>query len=533
MQVYDRVLPSKNLTTLVALTTIIAFVYVTYSLLETLRSRILIRAGVLFDRAVNPHVFELSHRLNLSAPSPGNVQILRDIDVVREFFTGQGLLSLCDIPWVPIYVAAAFALHPYYGYLAIGSTLISVALALLNEFQTRQPLGRATHYSATAQNYAVSTLRNGEVLQAMGMVEVMRNRWSNHHEDALGWQAQASNIAAPLLAATKFHRTLVQSLILALGAWLVIEGQVTAGSMIAGSIIIRGALGPAEMAIGHWKSFIAMRHSFWRLMRASKASPVEPQKMKLPKPNGAITFENVSAVAPGTSIPVLSQISIHINAGTILGVVGPSAAGKSSFARVLVGVWPTVRGRVRIDGSDINHWNTHELGRYFGYLPQGIELFPGTVAENISRFDPHAEESKIIEAAMLAGIHEMIQKLPKGYNTELIDNGASLSGGQRQRIGLARAVYGVPPMIVLDEPNSNLDVIGEAALINTINELKDRGVTVILVTHKSNILAMTDEILVISAGQIQAHGGREEIMTVMSPHAVVPGANPTQKQITS
>jgi PrtD family type I secretion system ABC transporter len=507
------------------LTLIVAFVYLISAALETIRSKLLVRAGVFFDCVANPDVFRAVQRATLLQPSPRHTQSLRDIDTIREFFTGAGLLAFCDFPWVPVYVIAAFTLHPIYGVLAIGGAVITFALAATNEYLTRAPLNMATQEAMTANSHSVMTFRNSEVLQAMGMVESIRARWSKHHEGMLSWQAEASNRGGLVLSITKFVRMLLQSLILGVGAYLVIQRDVSAGMMIAASIIIGKALAPVEIAISQWKSFTNMRDAYRRVNGLLSALPVQHERMNLPAPKGQVTLEGVTAAAPGRKNAVLTNISMTIPAGAVVGVVGPSAAGKSSLARVMVGVWPIAAGAVRIDGSDITHWNAEALGAHIGYLPQDVEMFSGTIAENISRFSPSATDEQIIAAAQMAGVHDMIQYLPDGYNTYIGDNGQALSGGQRQRIGLARALFGLPAFIVLDEPNANLDAQGEAALLQALAALKEANRTVILITHKTNVLSATDHIIVMNNGQIQTAGPRDQVLAAVL-NQQNPGARP-------
>jgi len=515
LQIYDRVLLSRNVTTLLLLTLAVAFVYGTSALLEVIRSKVLIRAGVVFDKIANPDVFRAVQKATVLSPSPRHVQALRDLDAIREFFTGAGLLAICDFPWVPIYIIAAFMLHPIYGMLAIISSIITFILAGVNEWVTKKSLEKANQEAILANNHSVATFRNSEVLQAMGMVEALRKRWSEHHEATLGWQAEASNKGGLLIAVTKFNRLLVQSLILGVGAYLVIQREVSPGMMIAASIIIGKALSPVEIAISQWKSFNYMRSAYSRLKGMLDAMPSSEDKMSLPSPKGEVIFDNVVAAPPGSRKPVLTGVSIKIPAGSSVGIVGPSAAGKSSLARVLVSVWPIASGFVRLDGSDLTHWDANQLGENIGYLPQDVELFSGTVAENISRFGEDFSEEDIIEAARIAGVHEMIQLFPDGYNTKIGDGGQALSGGQRQRIGLARAVYRLPSLIVLDEPNANLDAQGEQALLGAIEYLKQQNKTLILITHKTNVLSAVDYIIVMNAGQVQTAGPRDQVLEAL------------------
>lgn len=516
LQVYDRVLMSRNQTTLVVLTLIAAFLLAVYAALETIRSRILVRAGALFDQVVSAPVFNAIHRANLVNPRGGHQQGLRDVDTVREFLTGAGLIALFDLPWVPIFVFACFLLHPWFGYIAIGGSVIIFFLTYLNEITTSKLLKLATSNSIQASAKAQSSLRNGEVLHAMGMLEALRKLWMRQHSAAMVWQAIASDRAGVLVAGTKFFRMFLQTLILGLGAYLAIVGQISAGAMIAASIIVGRALAPVEMVVGNWKGFVAARGSHERLVKLLDAAGSEVDRMPMPRPAGRIEVENLVAGAPGSQKPILRGINFKVEPGEVLAVVGPSAAGKSSLVRVLTGVWGKVNGTVRIDGSELEHWDPQHLGQFLGYLPQDVELFDGTVADNIGRFGKYEPED-IIEVAKLAGCHEMIQGLPEGYDTVIGDGGAALSGGQRQRLGLARALFGNPAIVILDEPNSNLDAAGEEALMKAIEQLKAKGVTVVLVTHKVNILSVADKALVLTNGSVHAFGPRDRVLGKVAP----------------
>lgn len=520
MQVYDRVLSSRNVTTLLLLTLIVAILFATAAVLETVRTRLLVRGGIAFDSEVKTEAFDAVQRATIQHPSQGHTQILRDVDTVREFFTGAGIIACCDLPWVPVYVVVAFLLHPWYGIFAILACIISAIIAFANDRATRPTLDKATKASIAASGQAAATFRNAEVLQAMGMVSRLRSRWEKSRDAALGWQAQASDRAGFLMAATKFHRTFSNSLILGIGAYLAINREISPGMMIAASIIVGRCTQPIEVAIGNWKGFVGMRGAFKRVQTLLRMVPPGPACMRLPDAKGQLVVESLVVRAPGRDLPVLKGVSFGVHEGTVLGVIGPSAAGKSSLARAIVGVWPSVGGAVRLDGSDLKHWDPEQLGRSLGYLPQDVELFGGTIAENIARFDD-PDEAKIVKAAQMAGVHDMIQHLPQGYNTEIGDGGAALSGGQRQRIGLARAIYGLPALIVLDEPNANLDAAGEQTLMNTIRALKAAKRTVVLVTHKTNILTMCDAILMVADGTVQAFGERDEVLArVMGPRVV-------------
>ncbi|WP_284180327.1 type I secretion system permease/ATPase [Rhabdaerophilum sp. SD176] len=520
LQIYDRVLASRNETTLVVLTIIAAFLLFIYAILETLRSRILVRAGILFDERIATPIFDAIHRANLRNPGGGHHQGLRDIDSVREFLTGAGLIALCDLPWVPIFVFACFLLHPWFGYIAIVGAVGILALTLINEKTTSNILGMASTSAIQANNQAQSVLRNGEVLHAMGMLEALRSLWVTRHQSTLSWQAMASDRAGLLVAFTKFFRMFLQTAILGVGAYLAIHGVVSAGAMIAASIIIGRALAPIELVVGNWKGLVNARGAKARLEKLLDIAGAEEDRIPLPRPEGRLEVENLVAGAPGGNKPILKGLTFAIEPGETLCVVGPSAAGKSSLVRVLTGIWPKANGTVRLDGAELSHWDPQALGQFVGYLPQDVELFAGSVAENISRFrDVEADE--IIAVAKLAGCHDLIQGLAEGYNTQIGEGGAALSGGQRQRIALARALFGNPALVILDEPNSNLDSAGEEALLRAIQELKARGTTVILVTHKVNILTAADKVLVLTQGALQAFGPREKVLgKVMGPQPV-------------
>lgn len=522
MQVYDRVLSSRSITTLVVLTVLIAFLYLVGAVLESLRSQLLVRAGVKFDEQINEEAFSAVQRASLTSPSAGHVQALRDTDTIREFFTGAGLISLCDLPWVPIYIIVATMLHPWYGILAVGTCIVSALLAYTNDRLTRERLNEATGASIAANNKATTTFRNAEVLQAMGMVGNLRKQWATSRVQALGLQAMASDRAGIVMAAIKFNRMFVQSLILGVGAYLAIIREISPGTIIAASVIVGRCIQPIEVAIGNWKGIVSMRSAYDRVQALLKSLPTRPRRMQLPAPKGQLSLENVVVRAPGRDQLILKGVSFAVPAGSVLGVIGPSAAGKSSLARVLVGVWPPAAGAVRLDGSELDHWDPEQLGQHLGYLPQDVELFSGTIADNISRFGP-PDDAKVVMAAQMADVHDMIQRLPEGYNTQIGDAGAALSGGQRQRIGLARALYGMPALIVLDEPNASLDTAGEHALMNTIKRLREAGKTVVMITHKTNALSHCDLILVLHEGTVQAFGPRDEVMARVVGPRVVPG----------
>jgi ATP-binding cassette subfamily C protein len=520
LQIYDRVITSRNEMTLYGLTIIAAYLLLVYAILEMLRSRVLVRAGILFDEEIANPIFNAVHRGNLRQPGGGHSQALRDVDSVREFLTGAGLIALCDVPWVPIFIFACFILHPWFGWIAIAGSMIILCLTLLNEYLTFKLLGEASRASIAANQQAQATLRNGEVLHAMGMLDALRSLWSRSHGEVISWQARASDRAGLIVASTKFVRMFLQTAILGTGAYLAIQKEITPGAMIAASIIIGRALAPVELVVANWKGMTAARNGFRRLKQLLAFAGDEPVRMKLPRPQGRLEVEHVVAGAPGGRRPILNGVGFALAPGEVVGVVGPSAAGKSTLARVITGVWKAASGVVRLDGTDINHWNPQSLGQHVGYLPQDVELFSGTIAQNICRFKgPEGED--IIKVAQLAGCHEMIQQLGDGYDTQIGEGGYALSGGQRQRIALARALFGNPSLVVLDEPNASLDSAGEEALMTAIQQLRAAGTTVVIITHKVNILAGTDKILIMNQGSVQSFGPRDEILgRLAGPRAV-------------
>ena len=521
LQIYDRVVSSRSETTLVALTILAALLLMVYAALEGLRSRILVRAGLVFDKKIAGSVFEAIHKGNVRMPQGGHAQCLRDMDVLREFLTGSGLIALCDAPWFPIFVAACFLLHPWFGFLAIFGSLLTLALTVLNEVSTKKELNAATAANARASQNANAVFRNTEVLQAMGMVEPLKRMWLAEHDSVLTAQATASDRAGAIIALTKFFRVFLQTVVLGTGAYLVINRELSAGGIVAGSILIGRAMQPIELAVGNWKGFIAARAAFGRLQALFGITGDEPVRLTLPRPQGAIQVSGVVAAAPGQRTLILKGVSFEIAPGEVIGIIGPSAAGKSSLARVLVGVWSVAQGTVRLDGTELNHWNHEQLGQYIGYLPQDVELFAGSVSQNIARFRDSAP-GFILEAAKLAGCHELIQHLEEGYNTQIGEGGFTLSGGQRQRVALARALYGQPSFVVLDEPNANLDSAGEEALLRAVQKLKQGQTSVVLISHKVNILAAVDKILVMADGKVQLYGPRDTVLQRLSAQTVPP-----------
>jgi ATP-binding cassette subfamily C protein RsaD len=537
LQVYDRVLSSRNLMTLLFLTIIAVFLYLVYGSLEGLRSRVLVRGGARFENVLRTPLFETTFAAMLGRKS-GTVeaQPFRDADMVREFVTGSAMLAFFDLPWVPLFIAASFLLHPIFGWLAVGSGILTLIFTIINEYSTKKLLHRATQASISAHADVSATLRNSEVMRAMGMTPGLKDRWAERRDEQIVWQAVASDRGSALMAGLKSFRQIVQVLILGVGGYLVLEGELSAGGIVAASIIVGRALAPIELAVSQWKVFQGARGAWGRLQDLFRQIPQNQLRMPLPAPKGDIRVEQIVAAAPGERTPILRGVSFQIEKGDALAVIGPSAAGKSSLIRVLLGVWPAHAGTVRFDGFEVNHWNPNDLGPHIGYLPQDVELFAGTVAQNIARFR-EAEHGDVISAAELAGVHEMVQHMPNGYDTQIGEGGHALSGGQRQRVGLARALFGKPAIVVLDEPNANLDSTGESALVAAIRYLKQAGSTVIFVTHKTNMLTLADKVLLMEQGAVRLYGERDEVLAKIfggpkvvpsqpQPHAVLQAPAP-------
>lgn len=530
LQVYDRVLASRNENTLLMITGIAVLLLITYGFLEFIRSKMLVRAGLQFDDMLANPAFNRVVRKQLAAPNSGAHATLQDVDRVREFLTGQGILAFFDAPWVPLFLALCFAFHPWLGFVATGGALIIFVLALTNEFATRGLLQDAGNANIGAAHFVNTTVQNAEVIRALGMEKPLTNRWLKQHDDVLAAQAKASGRAGAIMASTKFVRMSLQIAILGTGAYLAIHQQISPGIMIAASIVMGRALAPVEQAVGQWKQFVAARQAHKRLTDIFAALDDEEDRMQLPAPKGNLAVQNLFATAPGTKTALLKGVSFSVTQGEILAVIGPSGSGKSTLVRHIVGAMQPASGAVRLEGTELHHWDPDQLGRYMGYMPQDVKLFRGSVAENISRFLNDVQDSEIVAAATLSGAHDMIQTLSDGYDTDVGDGGNALSGGQRQRVGLARAIFREPSLIVLDEPNSNLDSMGEQALIACIQELKKRGKTVVLVTHKTNLLALSDKALMLVNGAVEKFGPTREIFGQAQqgqPNNDGPAAKPT------
>ncbi|MEI4263469.1 type I secretion system permease/ATPase [Roseovarius sp. D0-M9] len=532
LQIYDRVLSSRNEMTLVMISVIAIALLISYGLLEFTRSRLLVRAGMQFDEVLANPVFHRVVKQQTAMPG-GNAQIaLSDIDKVREFMTGQGILAFFDAPWVPLFLALCFAFHPWLGIVATIGAAIIFALAITNEFATRNVLQDASKAAQGANHFVSTTMQNAEVIRALGMEKQLTQRWLNQHDDMLVHQAKASDRAGSIMATSKFIRMSLQVAILGTGAYLAIQQLISPGIMIAASIVMGRALAPVEQAVGQWKQFVGARSSHKRLKQLFDNVADQEERTELPEPKGNLKVEQLFATVPGTRDTLLRGINFSIEAGEVLAIIGPSGSGKSSLVRHLVGAMSPASGAVRLDGTEMHHWDPDQLGRFIGYLPQDVKLFGGSVAENISRFEEEPTDTDIVEASTMSGAHEMVQTLANGYETNVGDGGMFLSGGQRQRVGLARAVYRSPSLVILDEPNSNLDSAGEKALMSCIQHLKAMGKTVVLVTHKTNLLALTDKTLMLMNGTVEKFGPTKDFFQTPQAADKAQGSEQAPKKAT-
>lgn len=521
MQIYNRVLPTQSTPTLYALTALACFLIVIMAVLDFIRSRILIQVSVRLDKAMNDRVLHATFMETLKGSRPGSAQPLRDLDTVRQFVGGNGTLIFFDMPWTPILIAVIYVCHPLLGLLTTLGAVVLFLFAAVNEMATRRLLEESNQRATGLLGFIGGSLRNAEALHAMGMFNNLRRHRSPERDDVLYLQTVASNRASLLTAASKAFRQVLQVALLGLGAYLALQSEITGGEIIAASLIAGRALAPLEATIGTWKQFVAANGAYRRLRRLLKDIPVPARRTSLPQPRGLIEVEGLSAAAPGTTVPILQNLNFVVEPGSVVGIVGASGAGKSTLARLLVGAWQPTAGKVRLDGADIHIWNRDELGPSIGYLPQDIELFDGTVAENIARFG-RKDSEKVVSAAKRAGAHGVIARLPQGYDTPIGPGGAVLSGGQRQRIGLARAMYGNPSLVVLDEPNANLDQDGERALMDAVAAMREAGTTVIIISHKAGILDLADRLVVLNDGKLLAVGPRKDILHRLVQLPVVP-----------
>jgi ATP-binding cassette subfamily C exporter for protease/lipase len=515
LQLYDSVLTSRNEMTLLMLTLIMLGAYIFMGALEYVRSFVLIRVGAQLDMKLNKRVYTAAFEENLKQGNNNAGQALKDLTNLRQFLTGNALFAFFDAPWFPIYLFVIFMFHPALGAFALVGTTILFILAYINEKISHKPLAEANSMAVASTNVASNNLRNAEVIEAMGMLPNIQSRWYKLHSRFLNLQAEASEKAGIVTALSKSFTVALQSLMLGLGALLVLDNSITPGMMIAGSILLGRAIAPVQLLISVWKQIGSTRSAYERLTKLLEQNPAREAGMALPKPKGVISVENITAAPPGGKVAVIKGLTFSLAAGEVLGIIGPSGSGKSTLARLLVGVWPAAAGKVRLDGADVYLWNKDELGPHIGYLPQDIELFAGTVSENIARFgEVHAD--KVILAAKRAGVHELILNMPSGYDTLLGDGGTGLSGGQKQRLGLARAMYDDPSLIVLDEPNSNLDDVGEQALLAAIIDLRKRGKTIVLITHRTSIISATNKLLLLHDGIAKMFGPTNQVLEALA-----------------
>lgn len=516
IQISGRVVPSSSSSTLIMLTLILTVLMITLGALEWVRSRMMVRISNRLDVLLSRDVYRASFKRALtSGGMDATAQSLNDLTSLRQFMTGPGLFAFFDAPWFPIYTAVMFLFHPWFGWMTVACGVVLVVLAFLNHRFTTQALADANQQSVKSNVATTKNLRNAEVIESMGMLETLMNRWAVRQRRILLLQSNASDKGGAVTSISKTFRMWSQSIMLAMGAYLVIIHEINPGLLMAGSLLLGRALAPIDQMIGSWKGFVAAKVQYARLNEVLDKLNAEPERMALPAPQGHIQVENLVVAPPGAKAPVIRNISFVAPAGSIVGIVGPSAAGKSTLVRALMGIWPPQHGVVRLDGADISTWDKHELGPYVGYLPQDIELFEGTISDNIARFEK-VDAEKVVLAAQIAGVHEMILMLPDGYDTIIGSDGVNLSGGQRQRVGLARALYGSPKLIVLDEPNSNLDEVGERALGVALQKVKETGATVFIVSHRPNILSRLDHILVMSAGTISMYGPRDKVIAELA-----------------
>lgn len=518
MQVFDRVMSSRNETTLLVLTILVLGLFMLSSSIEWVRGQVMIKMSTGIDLDLGERLFGVAFQKSLKEQNANPAQVLSDLTALRQFVTGSALIAILDLPWMPIFLIATWLLHPFLGMFTLLGAVIMFGLAIWNEHATRKGLAEANQISVMSAKYVNSTLQNSEVIQAMGMLGNLQQRWSTQQKRLITAQATASDKSSAISSITRFIRTAWQSLAMGLAMLLILDNQISGGVMMAVGFLISKAMQPAEQAISSWKQLDNVKASYERLCVLLDEFPKQAERMALPAPTGALRIERLIVTPPGSKQPVLNSVDITLSKGEVLAVIGPSASGKSSLARAMVGVWPAAHGSVRLDGAEINQWAREAIGPHIGYLPQDIELFAGSVAENIARFG-EVNSELVITAATQAGIHPMILRFANGYDTQLGPGGIGLSGGQRQRIGLARALYGMPALVVLDEPNSNLDDAGEAALVTAIGEMRNHGTTVILITHRPSVLAVVDKLLVLQDGTQKLFGPRDQVLKALIPAA--------------
>ena len=526
MEVYDRVVNSRSHSTLLMLTILVFGIYALLEALEWVRRQIMHDAGMEFDKGLRERVFGAIFSARLMNLPVGGAQALRDLKTIREFLPSQALLAAVDAPLALLVLVLIFLMSPALGWFAVAGALAQFAIGVVNERRIRQPLLAANRSAIGAQGYADGVIRNAQVIESMGMLGDIHKRWIGRQQEFLVQQAVASDHAGTNAALSKLVQSLLASLLLGMGCWLTLKGELHGSGMIVASILGGRVLAPLVQIIGSWRQVEATLESFKRLDVLLKEFPLPDKSMALPAPTGFLSVEGLIAGAPRSSVQILKGVSFRVAPGGSLAIVGPSASGKTTLARLLVGIWPSMQGKVRLDGNDVYQWNKEELGQYIGYLPQGVELFEGSIAENVARFgDP--DPVKVSEACRMVGLDKFIEQLPKGYDTQVGDDGSFLSGGERQRVALARALYGMPKFVVLDEPNASLDDAGDVALLNAVKMLRAQGTTVIVMTHRLNILGAIEHMLVLVDGQVQRFGTCQEVLAALQspPQAASPSSN--------
>jgi len=520
LEVYDRVVNSRSGMTLLMLTVLIVLAYAVMELLEKIRGALMRAAGVQVDEALSKRIYDAMFLGFLKRQVGGSTQVLNDLKLVREFLANPALMAIFEAPVSLVALALIFAISPILGWASVLGAIAQIGVAYMNERATRKPLNEANRSAVGAQQFAEASLRNAHVMESMGMLDAVHARWQKRQQEFVAHQATASGGAGLWTAMSKAVQQVMSSLLLGLGAWLLLNNMLNGGAsmMIIGSVLGGRVLAPLNHLVAQWNSIVTVRAAWSRLENLLANVPVKPEAMPLPAPKGVLTVEGLMAGAPGQQVPIVRGLQFALSPGEVLAVVGPSASGKTTLARLLVGLWPAMGGKVRLDGADVYTWDKTELGPYLGYLPQGVELLDGTLAENIARFG-EVDMTQVEAAARLVGVHELIMSLPEGYNSPVGRDGAMLSGGQRQRVGLARALYGKPVFVVLDEPNSSLDEAGDAALANAIATLKQLGTTFVVMTHRTSVLGVADKMLIMREGAQQAFGPRDEVLAALQQKA--------------
>ncbi len=520
LEVYERVVNSRSGMTLLMLTVLIVLAYAVMEILEKVRGALMRAAGVEIDEALSKRIYDAMFQGYLKRQVGGSMQVLNDLKQVREFLANPALMAIFEAPVALVALALIFAISPVLGWASVVGAIAQIGVAYMNERATRKPLNEANRSAVGAQQFAEASLRNAHVMESMGMLDAVHQRWQKRQQEFLAFQATASEGAGLWTAMSKAVQQIMSSLLLGLGAWLLLNNMLNGGAsmMIIGSVLGGRVLAPLSQLVAQWNSVVNVRGAWGRLEGLLAQVPAKPEAMSLPAPKGTLTVEALMAGAPGQQTPIVRGVQFGLTPGEVLAVVGPSASGKTTLARLLVGLWPAMSGKVRLDGADVYAWDKTELGPYIGYLPQGVELLDGTLAENIARFGD-VDMAQVEAAARLVGVHELIMSLPEGYNSPVGRDGAMLSGGQRQRVGLARALYGKPVFVVLDEPNSSLDDAGDAALAKAIATLKQLGTTFVVMTHRTSVLGVADKMLIMRDGAQQAFGPRDEVLAALQQKA--------------